>query len=243
MVMKAFAFLTTKADLSRADYIDYYEKHHVALTTKLMTGALDYRRNHIVTDGSFGEAPEFSTITEFWFRDRAAFDATLAIQNDPETARILSEDEANVFDSSKTRMFLVEEMGPHQSKDVADIDIGERLRDYYACYNRGDVEELARFYAEDVELVAPHMTVEGREAMVATYSRLQSDFVDLMSIERMMVSGPVLLVESRNLLTARHKVAEFFGETVEAGAQLKLDISAVYEWQDGKIKKITIHFI
>lgn len=243
MAVKAFAFLTAKEGLSRAEYVDYYENKLVPLTVRLMTGVLDYRRNHIVTDGSFGEAPEFATITEFWFRDRASFDKTLTLLDDPETSHLLFEAESKVFDMEKTRMFLAEEAGPHLSEDVADTDIGQRQRDYYTCYNQGNAESLADFYAEDVVLTSPNGVVEGREALLATYGQMQRDFIDLMVIERMMVSGPVVLAEVRNTLTAKHDVPDFFGQSVAADEQVRLDLSAVYEWRDGRIVKVTLHFL
>lgn len=244
MTVKAFAFLTAKPGMSRADYVDYYETWHTKLTLRLMTGVLDYRRNHVMEGEHFGEAPGFSTVTEFWFKDRESFDATMGMLADPETARLLAEDEAKVFDGTKTQMFLVEEFGPDRSLDLAEVDVGQRMRLYYETYNQRNADDLVAFYHEDIVLEMPGgapAEIVGRDALLSTYRQMQRDFVDLMQVRRMMVSGNIVFVDAVNLLTAKAEVAAFFGRSLKEGDQLTLLVTGVYEWAGSRIRRATLH--
>lgn len=246
MAVKAFALLTAKPGLSRDEYLQHYEEVHKVIGCGVMTGALAYRRNHVVADGAMGGVPEFSTLTEFWFRDRAAFDATMGVFGEARGAP-LAADEENLFDRAQTKMFLVEETGPDQSRDVVEdaggrIDPGQRIRQYYATYNSGDAAELAAFYAEDVVLMSPNGTIAGRDALLSTYSRLQENFLDVMAIERMMVAGSVVFVDVLDVLTARRDVADFYGMSVRKGEQVRFRIAGTYALQQDEIRQVTLYF-
>lgn len=112
-MLKAIALLKCKAGLSREAFIEYYEKHHAPLMLELQPQACGYRRNFIDLAGAFiypgTSAPDFDVITELWYPDRAAYDATMAVLTRPEIAERIARDEENFLDRSKTRMFVVEE--------------------------------------------------------------------------------------------------------------------------------------
>lgn len=112
-MIKAIALLKCKAGLSRADFIEYYEKRHVPLILELQPQVCGYRRNFIDLAGAFiypgTTAPDFDVITELWYADRAAYDAAMAAAETAEIADRIARDEENFLDRSKTRMFLVEE--------------------------------------------------------------------------------------------------------------------------------------
>ncbi|VVP86830.1 hypothetical protein PS918_02861 [Pseudomonas fluorescens] len=109
---KCIALLKKRADLSRDQLIDYYENNHAPLIKSLFPGIVQYRRNFLDLEGAFlsKTSPiDFDVVTEIWFEDRAAYDVFLAENAKPDVARRIAEDEANVFDRSATRMFVVEE--------------------------------------------------------------------------------------------------------------------------------------
>lgn len=112
-MIKAIALLKCKAGLSREAFIDYYEHHHVPLILELQPRICGYRRNFIDLAGAFiypgATAPDFDVITELWYPDRAAFDASMAAATNPDIAGRIARDEENFLDRSKTRMFVVEE--------------------------------------------------------------------------------------------------------------------------------------
>lgn len=112
-MFKCIALLRRKPDLSRTDFIDYYETRHSVLIRKLLPEILDYRRNYVEREGAFlfpAASPiDFDVITELWFADREAYDRFAAKAGEPDIARQIAEDEENLFDRNATRMFTVEE--------------------------------------------------------------------------------------------------------------------------------------
>lgn len=114
-MIKAIALLRRKPSITREAFVDYYETRHAALIRRLLPGIVEYRRNFVIREGAYlfpDAAPiDFDVITELWFADRAAYDAAMAKAAEPGTARLIAEDEENLFDRRATRMFLVEERG------------------------------------------------------------------------------------------------------------------------------------
>ncbi len=114
--LKVVALLVRKPGLSRADFLNYYETRHVPLIQRSFTGHLvEYRRNFIEPDGAIlgdaAGAADFDVVTEIWFKDRASYDAMLAMHAKTDVGKRIAEDEANFLDSSKTRFYVVEETG------------------------------------------------------------------------------------------------------------------------------------
>lgn len=107
---KSIALLRRRADLSRQQFIDYYERRHAPLILSLLPGIVEYRRNFALFDGAYvnpGAAPfDFDVVTELWFAD---YDAAMAVAVLPDVAARIAADEANFLDRSATRMFVVEE--------------------------------------------------------------------------------------------------------------------------------------
>lgn len=112
-MFKCVALLRRRQDLSREQFIDYYENHHSKLMHRLLPNILDYRRNYIDLNEAlfFPKATEldFDVITELWFADRAAYDVFLAKANEPEIFQQMAADEENLFDRDYTRLFVVDE--------------------------------------------------------------------------------------------------------------------------------------
>lgn len=110
-MLKCIALLRKRPDLTRDEFIDYYENNHAPLMSGLFPDFLDYRRNYVDAAGAFSFAAplDFDVVTELRFEDRAAYDRFVAKATDPDIARQIAEDEENVFDRGYTRMFVVEE--------------------------------------------------------------------------------------------------------------------------------------
>ena len=106
MTVKLIAFLKARAGLSRAAFIDRYEKHHVPLVRRVMPGIVDYRRNYL--PGTFSD---FDVVTELWFGDQAGFDAAMAAAQKSPGAELIAEDEEKIFDRTRTYVCVVEERG------------------------------------------------------------------------------------------------------------------------------------
>ncbi|MBV6424757.1 MAG: hypothetical protein NAOJABEB_02571 [Steroidobacteraceae bacterium] len=114
-MIKAIALLKSRPELSRDEFMRYYETRHVPLMRGLLPETLEYRRNYLELEGAFiyegASAPDFDVITEMWFADRESYERMMAIATRPDIAQRIAEDEANFLDRSKTRLFLVDERG------------------------------------------------------------------------------------------------------------------------------------
>lgn len=117
-IIKVLAFLSRLPHVDRAEFKSYYETHHAPMVSKLMPMLHFYERNY--PDVSRLRPPEgktvddlvgFDAVTVMGFNDRAAFDAWKQALKDPETLRIIREDEAKFLDSGKTRLFVVDTYG------------------------------------------------------------------------------------------------------------------------------------
>jgi hypothetical protein len=110
---KSMALLKCKPELTREQFIDYYETRHAPLICALLPEVCGYRRNFIHSEGAFlnpGAATrDYDVITELWFADRAAYEAAMERCANPETARRIAEVEEQFLDRSCTRMFVVDE--------------------------------------------------------------------------------------------------------------------------------------
>ncbi|SFR91611.1 nuclear transport factor 2 family protein [Sphingomonas jatrophae] len=112
-MLKCIALLKRKPGLSDEALVAYYEGRHAPLIVGLCPQILAYRRNFVQAEGrfEFGAAIDFDVVTELYFADRTAYDAFVARNAEPEVARLIAEDEENVFDRAATRMMVVEEHG------------------------------------------------------------------------------------------------------------------------------------
>jgi hypothetical protein len=114
-LLKVIALLTRKPGMSRNAFIVYCESMHVPLVSRLFPQIFDYRRNYVELSGAFiapgAAAPDFDSISEIWFRSRNDYDAMLAARATPSIGSRIDRDEDNFLDRSKTRFFMVEELG------------------------------------------------------------------------------------------------------------------------------------
>ena len=111
-MIKVLALLKKKADLSRAEFITYYENRHAPLILSLFPDIADYRRNFVDRSDAVESgvaAIDFDCVTELWFADSQAYDRFRARSADPAVAKAIADDEENVFDRTATRLFVVEQ--------------------------------------------------------------------------------------------------------------------------------------
>ena len=110
MAFKVIALLAKKADLTRDEFIAYYENHHAPLILSITPEIRAYRRNFADFSEAFAfpdAAPfDFDCVTEIEYADRAAYEAGLARQT--EAMDRIAADEENFLDRGKTRMFIVD---------------------------------------------------------------------------------------------------------------------------------------
>jgi len=114
-MFKVIALLSKKPDLSRDDFIEYYETEHVPLVRQLFPKIQEYRRSFLDLNGAIiasgTSAPDFDVVTEFWLADRAAYEDTLATYGGPSVGERIRQDGENFLDRSKMRFIVVDERG------------------------------------------------------------------------------------------------------------------------------------
>ena len=114
-MFKVIALISRKPGMSREDFIRHYETVHVPLVKRLVPQLVEYRRNFVdpadwvVMPGA--AEPDFDSITEMWFENRADYEALNALNADPVKGAALAEDAAQFLDAGKTRMMVVGEHG------------------------------------------------------------------------------------------------------------------------------------
>jgi hypothetical protein len=111
-MIKLVALLKRKPGMRFDDFIRAYEHGHAIFAAPYLKSAERYERRFVLpygnlVDGRVHES-DFDVITEVWFSDRESFDAAMSQIGRPEIALAFAQDEANLFDRDKTRLFTVE---------------------------------------------------------------------------------------------------------------------------------------
>ena len=111
--IKIVTLLKRKAGMSREDFVRYYESRHAVLATRVVPGLVDYRRMFVDAErpafGMAAESPGFDVITTLVFADEAAYQHAFQTLTQAEIAQRISADEANLFDTTCIRAYLVDE--------------------------------------------------------------------------------------------------------------------------------------
>lgn len=101
--------LKRRAGMSKADFIAYYETNHRLIGEKVLgPWAIRYERKHLhPLDGADMDF-DFDVAMEIEFADEQAMADCFAALAEPETRRMITEDEERLFDRSRIRTFRVE---------------------------------------------------------------------------------------------------------------------------------------
>jgi len=122
-MFKVIALIARRPDMTREQFVDYYTNNHVKLVWRVFPWTADYRRNFINLSQSIiapgAVAPDFDSITEMWFDDRAGYDRMLNAHAEPELDATMKADEGRFMDRTKTRFFIVEEQGATPAANLA----------------------------------------------------------------------------------------------------------------------------
>jgi hypothetical protein len=107
------ALLKRRPGMGLDEFIDYYETRHARLGERLVPAISRYRRHYLrpapyPLDGSTVEAA-YDVVTELGFPDQAALEEAGRQFADPETMRIIAEDEAQFVDPFSRCLAFVED--------------------------------------------------------------------------------------------------------------------------------------
>lgn len=110
-VFKLLIFLKRRPGMSLQEFRDYYERVHVKLGEKYLTGVCRYVRRYVQPvpwpgKGATDEL-DFDVVTEVWFEDRGIFEAVVkAASRDAMPAEVVA-DEERLFDRARSRYATV----------------------------------------------------------------------------------------------------------------------------------------
>ncbi|MFN3458212.1 MAG: nuclear transport factor 2 family protein [Novosphingobium sp.] len=215
-MIKAIALLRRKPGLTREAFIAYYETRHAPLIRSLLPEIADYRRNYVDRTGTFEStvaAIDFDSVTEMRFANRAAYDAFLARAADPQVARLIAEDEENVFDRAATRMFVVDETPAARAAPALDELLAERaIREGLARFARvldgKDWPALTDVFAPDLTFDYGLGEQAGLDALTTNMRR----FLDVCGPSQHLIGSITITVDpgqtsatSRAYVQARHQ--------------------------------------
>jgi len=113
VMVEVIALLRKRADLSRDQFIDYYENNHAPLIKELTPEIIGYERLFLRDDASAIVAPgmpypDFDVVTRISFADEAGYVQAMERYAQPDIAERIAADEENVFDRRFTRFFRVD---------------------------------------------------------------------------------------------------------------------------------------
>lgn len=111
---KVLAFLCKKEELTMAEFIDYYEIHHVPLVLSLAATPPVYKRRYLVRDQELaqgGQVVDFDVVTELGFADAEAFhrDWLQPLVLSEEGNKVIAEDEERFLKRERTRAYAIDE--------------------------------------------------------------------------------------------------------------------------------------
>jgi hypothetical protein len=112
-MLKLFAFLAKRADLTPQAFRDYYENRHVPLICSLVAPPLVYKRNYLQRGDAFsldgGRAIGFDVVTELGFASRDAYEGWIGKLSEPGNRERVRADEERFMDHAHYFGYVVEE--------------------------------------------------------------------------------------------------------------------------------------
>jgi hypothetical protein len=106
-VITTITFLKARAGMSRDEFVDYYENHHVPLIQGIASGPFYYARNYLPPADEAGHPAEFDVVTHMKFADAATRRTWLSLVLAPGSG--VAQDEERFLDRSRTRSWIVDE--------------------------------------------------------------------------------------------------------------------------------------
>lgn len=166
-----------KPGMSPQAFRDYYETTHRLIGEKSAIGhAVSYERFYLYPMNPGDPEPIYDVVMQLCFPDRAVFDHCLTLSfGDPETTRIVVEDEEKLFDRTATVMFAAED----SCSKLLPLPPGETMfrtiwfarhregmshaecRDYYEAKHRLLGEYIMNGYAHDYDRHYLHPLMPG----------------------------------------------------------------------------------
>lgn len=117
-MVKIIMLIKKRPDLTREEFMDYYDNKHVPLMHKILSkGAAVHRRNFVIPNvADIGSADnidtsaenEYDVICEVFYEDRETAESVMRDFEDPEIRRLCEEDEAKFQLRGSIKRFIVD---------------------------------------------------------------------------------------------------------------------------------------
>lgn len=104
MTVKLIALLTKRHDLSRSDFMAWYEENHVPTIIEVMPGIVEYKRNYLPES-----VKGVDVVTEIYFSDKSSYDDAMAAAFAPSALARIEHDQQMLFDPEGIHITLVDE--------------------------------------------------------------------------------------------------------------------------------------
>jgi hypothetical protein len=110
MTVTLVALLKRRPEMTKADFIAKYEAQHRLIGERVLGGyATRYVRRFLHPVDGVDRDYDPDVLTEIDFPDEATRQACFAALAEPNTMAMIAEDEATLFDRSRSHSFVVEE--------------------------------------------------------------------------------------------------------------------------------------
>ena len=118
-MIKLVMCLTRRADISREEFMEYWEKKHgpFFMSNADAMGAKKYVQSQTIDSplnegmrASRGMLPEYDGVAEVWFESEEALMQGMSSPEGQKLGELLLEDENNFIDHSKSSAFIVNEV-------------------------------------------------------------------------------------------------------------------------------------
>ena len=110
-VVKFIMPLTRKAGMTKAAFRQYYKQHHKLIGEKYLKDyVVKYSRGYVSPMAGEESPTDFDVLLEIWYRDSESFKACMNHLSTPEIAAEIAADEEKLFDRSKKRGYLLDEV-------------------------------------------------------------------------------------------------------------------------------------
>jgi len=117
-MVKMIMLIKKRPGLTRAEFIKYYDEHHIPFMHHILTrGAAIHRRNFVIPDAADIGSPDnldstraddYDVICEVFYEDRETAESVMRDFQDPEIRRLCQEDEARFLMPGSIKRYLVE---------------------------------------------------------------------------------------------------------------------------------------
>jgi len=161
-MFKVVFFLWRRSDLTRQEFLRYYEDNHSQLGARILPRSVDMRRSYPIWDTSLGHpdgrpdgktvfnlAP-FDSMTELWYEDRSGFENVIAEVKKSPAWETMEADETKFMNRLQQVFYAIDERGLEASENEIPKNAASKLLRYARRIPNLSHEEFKQGYEQEV---------------------------------------------------------------------------------------------